>query len=209
VAIEYPDLPEVEVLLDGKPLPRELWERHSVYISDLHDAMSGTRAIVYGCDGTVTIRRRTAGVPDAAILGWLNPDTGKTCSAAEKLSMENHQGAPGKTIAAGFSVPLVRAGSDGVPGTCRCGQPTGTCSSCSGSRFPVGVQPPDLRQQWADAYAAFKGAFDTPQMRRNMPDEFSADARRRLREFDELMSAYGVQERVASLSGKCEGGVER
>jgi hypothetical protein len=62
MAIEYPNLPEVEVLLDGKPLPRELWERHAVYVSDLHDAMSGTRAVVYGCAGTVTIRRRNAGV---------------------------------------------------------------------------------------------------------------------------------------------------
>lgn len=55
-----------------------------------------------------------------------------------------------------------------------------------------GVTACDLRQKWADAYAAFKGAFDTPQMRRKMPDEFSSDARRRLSEFDEAFRSDGV-----------------
>jgi hypothetical protein len=44
-----------------------------------------------------------------AILGWLNPDTGKTCSADEKHSMVKHQGMPGLHIAKGFSIPLVAA----------------------------------------------------------------------------------------------------
>lgn len=33
--------------------------------------------------------------------------------------------------------------SAGVP-VCRCGHPPGTCSSCSGSRFTVGVKEPPL-----------------------------------------------------------------
>lgn len=41
--------------------------------------------------------------------------------------------------------------------------------------------------QWTDAYAAFKGAFDTPQMRRQFNDEYAEDARHRLREFNERM----------------------
>jgi hypothetical protein len=41
---------------------------------------------------------------------------------------------------------------------------------------------------WKDAYAAFKGAFDTPQMRMKMNDDYSQDARKRLRNFDELMN---------------------
>lgn len=46
---------------------------------------------------------------------------------------------------------------------------------------------------WTDAYAAFKGAFDTPQSRRQQPDEYSQDARRRLREFDEQFRALIAQ----------------
>ena len=42
---------------------------------------------------------------------------------------------------------------------------------------------------WELTYAAFKGAFDTPQMRRNMPDEYSEDARKRMRGFNELIRA--------------------
>jgi hypothetical protein len=44
------------------------------------------------------------------VLGWLNPDTGKTCSLDEKHSMEKHQGLPGITVAKGFCIPLVAAG---------------------------------------------------------------------------------------------------
>jgi hypothetical protein len=54
-------------------------------------------------------------VPDAAVLGWLNPDTGKTCSLDEKHSMEKHQGLPGITVAKGFCIPLVAAGVGEVP----------------------------------------------------------------------------------------------
>lgn len=42
---------------------------------------------------------------------------------------------------------------------------------------------------WADAYAAFQGAFDTPLARRRMDDEFCRDARRRLGEFNDAMLA--------------------
>jgi hypothetical protein len=54
----------------------------------------------------------------------------------------------------------------------------------------TGTVVPDmehLRKQFIDAYAAFVGAFDTPQMRRRMPDEYSEDARKRMREFAELL----------------------
>lgn len=47
----------------------------------------------------------------------------------------------------------------------------------------------DLVQNWREAYAAFKGAFDTPVARRHMGDEFAQDARRRLRDFDEALRA--------------------
>lgn len=38
---------------------------------------------------------------------------------------------------------------------------------------------------WNEAYAAFVGAFDTPLARRRQSDEFSNDARRRLREIND------------------------
>ena len=46
-----------------------------------------------------------------------------------------------------------------------------------------------LMKRWQDAYAAFKGRFDTPVERRHMSDEFAQDARQRLRDFDEAMRA--------------------
>jgi hypothetical protein len=49
-----------------------------------------------------------------------------------------------------------------------------------------------LPQLWNDAYMAFKGAFDSPMMRRKLDDEFSADARKRLRDFDETLRASPV-----------------
>ena len=48
---------------------------------------------------------------------------------------------------------------------------------------------------WDLAYAAFTGAFDTPQMRRQMPDEYSEDARKRMRDFDEIIRAALAQRR--------------
>lgn len=45
-----------------------------------------------------------------------------------------------------------------------------------------------LRATWQDAYAAFKGAFDTPVARRKVDDEYAADARQRLAAFNEMLS---------------------
>jgi len=45
-----------------------------------------------------------------------------------------------------------------------------------------------LRAEWQDAYAAFKGAFDTPVARRKVDDEYAADARQRLAAFNEMLS---------------------
>lgn len=42
---------------------------------------------------------------------------------------------------------------------------------------------------WQNAYAAFKGAFDTPVERRRYLNEYTEDARRRLREFNEAVIA--------------------
>ena len=42
---------------------------------------------------------------------------------------------------------------------------------------------------WRDAYAAFHGAFDTPASRRRQNDEYAIDARKRLHEFDETLTA--------------------
>lgn len=44
-----------------------------------------------------------------------------------------------------------------------------------------------LKQAWTDAYAAFVGAFDTPLVRRARPDDYSEDARKRLREFNDTI----------------------
>lgn len=43
--------------------------------------------------------------------------------------------------------------------------------------------------EWSSAYAAFKGAFDTPLSRRRDESEYAKDARDRLRELDESMRA--------------------
>lgn len=42
---------------------------------------------------------------------------------------------------------------------------------------------------WTEAYAAFVGAFDTPQMRRKLNDDYANDARVRLRELNERYSS--------------------
>ena len=72
------------------------------------------------------------------------------------------------------------------------------------AEFHDGIDPhDDVRAQWAadlrraasalekwrDAYLAFKGAFDTPQMRRQLSDDYSQDARRRMREINEAFEA--------------------
>jgi len=49
--------------------------------------------------------------------------------------------------------------------------------------------PAEVPDGWADAYAAFKGAFDSPVARWKIDDEYAADARRRLRDFNDTMLA--------------------
>lgn len=43
--------------------------------------------------------------------------------------------------------------------------------------------------EWREAFAAFQGAFDTPLARRRDDSEYAQDARRRLRAFNESMTA--------------------
>lgn len=45
-----------------------------------------------------------------------------------------------------------------------------------------------LSAAWQDAYAAFKGAFDTPVARRKVDDEYATDARQRLAALNEMLS---------------------
>lgn len=58
---DYPDFPDVEVLLDGRPLPRELWRRYAVSLRDLQAAADSGMRTVYGCSGTVTVQSTRPG----------------------------------------------------------------------------------------------------------------------------------------------------
>jgi hypothetical protein len=51
------------------------------------------------------VKRLSSPPPIASPSGWMNAE-GRVCSAAEKHSMENHQGFPGKRMAATFTTPL-------------------------------------------------------------------------------------------------------
>jgi hypothetical protein len=51
----------------------------------------------------------------------------------------------------------------------------------------------DLDIQFRQASLAFMGAFDTPQMRQKMSDEYSEDARCRLRAFQESLHQAAVR----------------
>ena len=56
--------------------------------------------------------------------------------------------------------------------------------------IPVYTAPqPVIPPGWTTAYAAFKGAFDTPLARRRDSGEYAQDARRLLREFNDAMLA--------------------
>lgn len=46
-----------------------------------------------------------------------------------------------------------------------------------------------LRSEWIEAFTAFRGAFDTPHMRLLIKDDYSADARARLSQFDQNFAA--------------------
>ena len=48
---------------------------------------------------------------------------------------------------------------------------------------------PAIPPGWAEAYAAFKGAFDMPLARRRDSSEYAQEARRLLREFNDAMHA--------------------
>jgi len=45
----------------------------------------------------------------------------------------------------------------------------------------------EMLEEWKDAFAAFQGAFDTPMARLRLQDEFSTDARKRMRHFNDRM----------------------
>ena len=51
------------------------------------------------------------------------------------------------------------------------------------------VQPATVPDGWNDAYAAFVGAVDTPQMRRMINNEYAEDARKRMRAINDAMLA--------------------
>jgi hypothetical protein len=53
--------------------------------------------------------------------------------------------------------------------------------------------------QWAEAYAAFIGAFDTPLARRQIDNEFAQDARRRLRDINDLVTSMSSREEAADV----------
>lgn len=54
---------------------------------------------------------------------------------------------------------------------------------------------------WKDAYASFQGAFDTPVARRKQDDEFANDARRRMREINEVLtsSTQSYQDEIVEI----------
>ncbi len=54
------------------------------------------------------------------------------------------------------------------------------------------MRTPFSLDAWKDVYASFQGAFDTPVARRKQDDEFASDARRRMREFNEVIT-FGLQ----------------
>lgn len=65
------------------------------------------------------------------------------------------------------------------------GRALGFIQSNRSSRWPV------TASEWDEAYRAFVGAFDTPQLRRIIDNEYAADARRRLKRINEAIFAGG------------------
>lgn len=53
----------------------------------------------------------------------------------------------------------------------------------------------EMAREWHEAYAAFKGAFDTPQARMRQRDEYAEDARDRLRAFDEKFVVFAAKDK--------------
>lgn len=66
------------------------------------------------------------------------------------------------------------------------------------------LQPARVPEGWSDAFAAFKGAFDTPAARRRDGSEYAEDARKRLREFNEAMLAAATQPEAAQACPHCK-----
>lgn len=63
------------------------------------------------------------------------------------------------------------------------GRALGFIQSNRSSRWPV------MASEWDEAYRAFVGAFDTPQLRRMIDNEYAADSRRRLKRINEAICA--------------------
>jgi hypothetical protein len=53
----------------------------------------------------------------------------------------------------------------------------------------------EILQHWPEAYTAFKGVFDTPQIHRLVKGESAEEARKRLRDFDELLLSFDKDEK--------------
>lgn len=84
-----------------------------------------------------------APLPGAEFVGWklvpITPTLAMLDAAYQKFHAAQHSliGFNARELA--YKALLDAAPAFGVQ-ACRCGQPPGTCSSCSGSRFTVGVQ---------------------------------------------------------------------
>jgi hypothetical protein len=65
-----------------------------------------------------------------------------------------------------------------------------------------------LAAAWEKAYAAFIGAFDTPLARRRFNDEYAIDARKRLREFNDLLAALPDRPQAEGVTRRPEDGDE-
>jgi hypothetical protein len=79
--------------------------------------------------------------------------------------------------------------------TCvQCGNPTciGECGDITMVNYNVSSDERKMieinLEEWKNCYAAFRGAFDTPLARRRFDDEFSEDARKRMRQINEKIT---------------------
>lgn len=103
-----------------------------------------------------------------SVVHWCEPRAGQPSRSIERV---------GRDLASAIAAWNKRApdapNSPNAPGT-------------NAQKLPI-ERMDDILAQWKDAYLAFQGAFDTPVARRKDDSEFAQDARRRLREFDELM----------------------
>ena len=87
------------------------------------------------------------------------------------------------------------------------------CSGCSNGGgddgSPLLWQPPLragmalLFAEWMQAFAAFQGAYDTPVARRKDADEYSEDARKRMRSFNERFRELAGLQPSGDVLGGC------